>query len=426
MKDYTSPYKQFIFEGWQQQGSKLFFNYSFDGELKFQEILEWPEDTVLPSNQAFRRAAELYLLLAGASYYKTFPTKDLVYKGIDHYQADLIQNTYTQGFGEFLYVNHLNPDIIGTFVDIQGDNPDGEPMDLSGALLMIGGGKDSLVSADLLKKAGKNFSTFRINSLDWIDRQMEKIGVPASTIKRIIDPTLKDQKDNGGLNGHIPVTAVVSAAALMDALRQGKADIISSSEASANIPNTEYAGMQINHQYSKSLELEHELAAYISKFVSPSIRYFSLLRPWSELKIVEYFVDNLFDEYSGLWSSSNHNFKLGANAENPGWDPDYSPKTHSVFGMFAAFVGPEKLVPEMGGDFFESEKYDQIWNELVGNVGIKPLECVADIDEMKLAVKMAQNNGWENAKKIEVGDTDFDYKANHPHAIPDEYADLVE
>lgn len=426
MKDYQSPYKQFIFEGWQQQGSSLYFNYSFDGELKFQEVLQWPDNTELPNNQQFRRAAELYLLMAGASYYKAFPTKELVYKGVDHHQAYLVEKTYKQGFGEFLYVNQLNPEIIGSFVDIAGDNPAAEPLSLSGALVMIGGGKDSLVSVDLLKKAGKDFSTFRINSLPWIDRQMQKIGAPSSSIKRIIDPNLSAQKDNGGLGGHIPITAIVSAAALIDAIRLGKASVITSSEASANIPNTEYAGMKINHQYSKSMELESELADYIRKFVCPSINYFSLLRPWTELKIVEYFVDNLFDEYSGLWSSSNHNFKLGANAENPSWDADYSAKTLSVFGMFAAFVEPQKLIPEMGDDYFADDKYLQTWDELVGNKGIKPLECVADIDEMKLAVRMAQNNGWENAKKIDVSDANFDYKTNQPHAIPEEYAGLVE
>src|SRR5690606_25872473 len=101
--------------------------------------------------------------------------------------------------------------------------------------------------------------------------------------------------------------------------------------------------------YSKSLELEIALNNYINKYISPSLRYFSLIRPWSELKIVEYFADNLFDEYAGLWSSSNHNFKLGVDSEKPGWDPDYSAKTLAIFGMFAAFIEPQRLIPEMGG-----------------------------------------------------------------------------
>jgi hypothetical protein len=94
--------------------------------------------------------------------------------------------------------------------------------------------------------------------------------------------------------------------------------------------------------------------------------------------------------------------------------------------MFAAFVEPEKLIKEMGGDYFESAEYAKIWDELVGNIGIKPLECVADIEEMKLAVSMALENGWVNAGKIEVGAPEYDYKTNREHRIPEAYERIVQ
>jgi len=426
MQNYQSPYKQFIFEGWKQEGSKLVFSYSFDGQLKFQEVLEWPEGTEFPDSRAFKNAAELYLLLAGVSYYKVFPTSELVYAEIDREQAGFIESVYKNGLGEFIYVNQLSPDVIGHFVSVNEDaHEQAGDIEVSDSLVMIGGGKDSLVTVDLLKKAGKNFTTFRVNSKDWVDAQMQKIGLPSSKIIRIIDPKLTEMKDKGALNGHVPVTAIVSSAALLEAIRLGRANVISSSEASANIPNTEYEGMQINHQYSKSLELEIALNKYIKHYVSPSLTYFSLLRPWSELKIVEYFANNLFDEYSGMWSSSNHNFMLKANSQKPEWDPNYSAKTLAIFGMFAAFIEPKRLIREMGGDYFESEEFADTWAELVGNKGIKPFECVADIVEMRLAIKLAQENGWQNAQKIEVGQPECNYEAMNEHAIPEEYERII-
>jgi hypothetical protein len=427
VKDYSSPYQQFLFVGWEQSENQIIFRWSFDGELNFHEILEWPEGTELPNSKAFNNAAELYLLLAGASYYKCFPAKELVYEGINSNQAEFIESAYKMGLGEYLYVNQLNPDVIGKFVDVSDSaEPNPEVLDLANALVLVGGGKDSLVSTDLLKKAGKNFTSFRVNSKEWVDGQLEKIGAPVSTIKRTLDPNLMQLMGQGALNGHVPVTAILSAAAIMDAIRLGLADVITSNEASANIPNTEYCGMEINHQFSKSLELETAFANYVHEFISPSLNYFSLLRPWTEMKIVEYFVENLFDEYSGMWSSSNHNFRLGADTSKAEWDPNFSEKTLSIFGMFAAFVEPEKLIKEMGGDYFESAEYAKIWDELVGNIGIKPLECVADIEEMKLAVSMALENGWVNAGKIEVGAPEYDYKTNREHRIPEAYERIVQ
>ncbi len=429
MKDYKSPYQTFNFDSWAMTGNRLEFNYSFDDALHFTEVLEWPEGTVLPDSEVFNNVANLYHILAGTSYYKLYPTKELKLKNgnLDRAQADFFEDVYRQGFGEYLYVNQLNPNIIGRFVDVKEEVlPTATKYDGKGAVVMVGGGKDSLVTIDLLKKGGKDFSTFRVNSSTWVDRQLEKIGAPNSTVKRLLDSKLVRNEFQDSLNGHVPVTAMVSTAAVLDAVINGRSTIVASSEASSDIPNVEYAGMQINHQFSKSLELETKYANYLKEYVGSTFVYFSLLRPWTMLKIVEYFSNNIFDEYSGLWSSSNDNFKLGNNQTVPSWDVHYSPKTLSVFGLFAAFIKPEKLIPEMGGDYFEPDEFSKTWNELVGNVGVKPLECVADVDEMRLAIKLAQENGWENAKKIKVGEPTYDYKTNREHRIPDEYKGLVE
>jgi hypothetical protein len=62
-----------------------------------------------------------------------------------------------------------------------------------------------------------------------------------------------------------------------------------SNEHSANFGNTHWEGIEINHQWSKSLEFEIEFSQYIQKNISSNSHYFSLLRPLYEIKIAELF-----------------------------------------------------------------------------------------------------------------------------------------
>ena len=48
--------------------------------------------------------------------------------------------------------------------------------------------------------------------------------------------------------------------------------------------------MEVNHQYSKSFEFEQALHAYVTNYIDPHIRLFSLLRPHYEMQIVREFI----------------------------------------------------------------------------------------------------------------------------------------
>ena len=65
-------------------------------------------------------------------------------------------------------------------------------------------------------------------------------------------------------------------------------DAVLSNERSANAGNTEKDGRIVNHQWSKSLEFEKAFQQLTAPVIK-DFRYFSLLRPLSELAIAKLF-----------------------------------------------------------------------------------------------------------------------------------------
>jgi hypothetical protein len=422
-------YSKFIIEDWSIDSNRVIFRYSFDETVHFEEILEWPLGTELSKSQAFIEAANAYHILAGTSYYKAYFAAQIEVKNIslDKFKANFFNTFYKQGLGEYLYTNNLNPDELASFDSSTDDDFGDGVSSLNGhkPLVMIGGGKDSLTTVNLLESAGVDFETFRVNPTDWVSDQLEIIGAPARTIKRTIDSELIKANKQGALNGHVPVTAIVSMAAVLQAIVSKNSAVVVSAEASASIPNTEYQGMEINHQFSKSLEAEKLISQYINQYIADDLEYFSLIRPWSELKVAEYFAKNVLAKYQKKWSSSNLNFKRGANSEEATWD-DSSPKSLAIFGMLSAFMDREELLTELGFNGYRLENEDT-WHELLGVKGIKPFECVADSDEMRQALMMAQSsNNWPEMTDFEIPEPIFaDYQKNREHNIPEEFVSVL-
>jgi hypothetical protein len=114
-----------------------------------------------------------------------------------------------------------------------------------------------------------------------------------------------------------------------------------SNEASAGEGNVVYEGVEINHQYSKSVEYERAFAGHLRESVSPDLMAFSLLRPLGELQIARLFADGPMERFAGLYSSCNRNFRHDAHAF--AWCGECS-KCAFVFLILAPFVAKERLV----------------------------------------------------------------------------------
>src|SRR5690606_19756138 len=117
----------------------------------------------------------------------------------------------------------------------------------------------------------------------------------------------------GAWNGHIPVTAVNSAILVLAALLHDADQVVFSNERSASygsqvlLPDGSGSG-EVNHQWSKGWEFEREFAACVREHVAADLRYYSLLRPLSELAVARQFAR--IDRYDAVFSSCNRNFHL--------------------------------------------------------------------------------------------------------------------
>ena len=214
----------------------------------------------------------------------------------------------------------------------------------------------------------------------------QRIGLPGAWVERKLDPTIRDHNSSGALNGHIPISAIFGAVGMVIAALRNSRDIVVSNESSASDPNFIYKGIPINHQYSKSLEFEKDFQNYISHRVGDSIRYYSLLRPFSELQIASMFADH-FDKYHDVFSSCNRAFIQ--TSDSMSWCGQ-CPKCAFTFLVLTPFISRDKLELIWGKNLLLDPHLETTYQQLLGIVGDKPLECVGEVKESRAAMSLSQ------------------------------------
>lgn len=284
-------------------------------------------------------------------------------------------------------------------------------------LLPIGGGKDSVVTAELLKKSGANITLFRMGSHPLITDIAHVAGLPLITTKRTLSPALFELNEEGALNGHVPITAYLSVLSVLMALLYDFDAVALSSERSANEGNVEFKGLMVNHQWSKSLEFEKNFRRFVAESIGSPIEFFSALRPFSELKIAELF--SHYPQYFSHVTSCNTNWKILKDKTNgpadrsaapdqsktdtkPGLDSKYPrregwcgrcPKCAFVFATLAAFLPRKTLESIFGSNFYDSPELLPVFRELLGLQNFKPFECVGTREETIAAFLLAKERG---------------------------------
>ncbi|OGE84515.1 MAG: hypothetical protein A3B23_03505 [Candidatus Colwellbacteria bacterium RIFCSPLOWO2_01_FULL_48_10] len=388
---------------------KLNYRLSKDGEdilfterLVFPPHLKWdniPAEVLAPALQAVH-------LISGISYWKAYCPKKIEIKNgsLNKRQAVFWNRVYAKGLGEFFYRNKIDPRGLINF-------PYGSNGSISRAielksyraksLLLFGGGKDSLVSAELMKRAKKKFDFFFVASgalADVADKLLPKGSI---IVKRYIDPRLIElNKKPGVLNGHIPISMLIAFIAELSALLYGYRYVIFSNEKSADYGNLKYLDKTINHQWSKSLEAEKMVQDYTGCWITKSVTSFSLLRPFHEVKIVELF-SRLGRKYFKSFTSCNANFKVFKDRLKKGelWC-GHCPKCAFVFAMLSAFLSKKEVLgifghrqSGAGKNLFADKSLLPLYRELLGLRKFKPFECVGTPEEMVYALSRAAKGG---------------------------------
>jgi len=377
--------------------------YAFDAGPELVERIRFPDAPTLPDSRksAFDTALRMLHFIAGISYYKAGlpPRIEVEAATPDAATADLLDQLYLHGLGEFAYRNGL--DLRDRIVFPRGSQPANEILPSSSrpgngrdpepgmaksprrALVPIGGGKDSLVVVEALKKAGIEATATWVGASPLIAAVAARTGLPMLNIGRELSAVLFDYNRMGAWNGHIPVTAINSAILACAAVLYGFDAIAFANERSASAATLEYEGQQVNHQWSKGWAFEKLFAAWLHSHVASDLDYFSLLRPFSELAVTRAFAKS-GAAYFDAFSSCNRNFKILGPKPADRWCGQ-CPKCHFVFLALAPFLPKPRLLKIFGRNLLDDETQAAGFDALIEYRDHKPFECVGEASEARAA-----------------------------------------
>jgi len=369
------------------------------------------------------------------SYWKAAcpPTIMVECGSLNEEQVKWWKKLYYYGLGEFFYLNSIDTDMDG-FVNIVGNPglqrpPFSIPLQES-AVIPIGGGKDSIVTLELLNNKAGNIPMV-LNPRPASTGTVMKRGYYYDSvfeINRTLDPLLLELNSHGFLNGHTPFSALLAFSSALAAIMTGRKYIALSNESSAN--ETTVIGSSINHQYSKSIEFEGDFRWYLKKYINPGLEYFSFLRPLNELQIARLFSG--FPGYFSVFRSCN----VGSKTDT--WCGK-CPKCLFTYIILSPFIDSEKLKSIFGSDLLNDPALLPVLNELTGVSGTKPFDCIGTIDEVNAALAnlMRKTDAELPALLREYKATEaytryqhFDYQSllgtfNPEHFLPAEYENLL-
>jgi len=357
----------------------------------------WPADPAQQS--AFRRALALLHGVAGVSYYKAGLSPEIRYGqdcglgklGVGHF----LQELYVDGLAEFGHVNQLDVASRVRFPE-SGDEATGPGDSLElprRALVAMGGGKDSLVGLELLRGAAVDVLPACVGASTLIERTVRAAGLPLLRIHRELAPELAAMNRAGAWNGHVPVTAINSLLLICAALLYGYRYVVFANERSADEATLHTAdGRAINHQYSKTYAFERLLRAVLERHVAPGVEYFSIVRPFAELGVLQRFAE--LTRYHDLFSSCNRNFHLDGPRLSGRWCRDCPKCRFAALGL-ALFLAPNEVARIQGGALLDDAAQLDGFRALCELGHDKPFECVGEAAESRAALReLARRPAW--------------------------------
>ena len=374
-------------------------HYCLDGRAFVETVVvgeghEW--------TAAAYEAARLVHLLAGVSYYKAGAARtiDLGTTPVRAGERAFLRSFYVDGLGEFAYRNGLSLADVELTGGVEATAAVAGPADADPArpLVPFGGGIDSIVTVDIVTGVAADVALFvvnrRGNRFEAIERAAAATGLPVLRAEREIDPAILRPDDPGAVfNGHVPVTGVLSAIAVLVAVLDGRDAVVMSNEWSASRPNLTVDGHAVNHQFSKSAAFEDGFRAVLAEaFGTPGSGggpdFFSLLRPFSELWVAQRFA--ALERFHGVVHSCNRAFHLDPARRLDHWCGRCD-KCCFIDLILAPFLDAPALASIFGGrePLADPSLLPQFRALIGAGDARKPFECVGDVDECRTAVALA-------------------------------------
>jgi len=350
-----NTYKYFIYESFHSEilddRIKIYFHFNLADQYHFYPVLSFPNNDSL-QNRIDNQLLEILVFHIGlielVSYWKcACPPRVIIKPGfLSPDQIKWWKKLYFSGLGEFFYMNEIQADQESFMeVDCHSDKvfqPISSDSQSGKVLVPVGGGKDSVVTLELLKDKYK-VVPFIVNQREASRQTVINAGFAEKDIFQIvrkIDPLLLKLNEEGFLNGHTPFSALLAFVSLYAAAISGCRHIALSNESSANEPTTLDG---VNHQYSKTYEFEKDFREYVFKYISPDLNYFSFLRP-----LDEYTIACMFSKFPNHFYS----FKsCNAGSKTDEWCGK-CPKCLFTYIILSPFIERRTLVKIFGKDFF--------------------------------------------------------------------------
>ena len=358
------------------------FYFSLDDKYYFTPSFEIPQRKFYNWSDIDKNQLDTILFNIGmielVSYWKLACPKK-VYIAPFKLDADQIlwwKKLYFNGLGEFFYLNGIKENVNDFMQIICESDASCEKIELplkETTLVPIGGGKDSVVTVELLKNKMPIIPLIinpRGATKDCVDAAGFSLE-QAAVIKRTLDPTMLRMNNEGFLNGHTPFSAMLAFYTLLIGFATNSKYIALSNESSANEPTV--LDTEVNHQYSKSIAFENDFRDYVVKYISSEIQYFSFLRPINEIQIASLFAKN--KDYYKVFKSCN----VGSKTDS--WCGK-CPKCLFTYLIMSPFIPKNELLEIFGNDLLNDSELLPILKQLKGEAEVKPFECVGTVEEV--------------------------------------------
>ncbi len=429
---FRDRYPEFIYDHYDieetEQELAVTYHFQIPGLAAFVPVWHFPKGASKISDPLLADMLFSLGMVELISYWKSAcPPRVVVRAGaLNTEQIRWWKDLYYNGLGEFFYVNRIQDADSQHFMEIEAQPPgqhrhmpscvtdDGHGQEGDGAesagqpdptaksprlpgpgtpvLVPIGGGKDSVVTLELLKEGKAQIWGYIINPRGATLQTASTAQIPAGQLlvaRRTLDEDLLELNRQGFLNGHTPFSAIVAFSSLIAARLHGLPYIALSNESSANESTVQ--GSTVNHQYSKSFQFEKDFHHYTAAYLPGSSYYFSLLRPLSEFQIAAYFAR--CKAYHPIFRSCN----VGSKKDE--WC-GHCPKCLFVYLILSPFLEQEEVAAIFGKDLLADETLKGTLEQLVGIQAEKPFECVGSRDEVNTAIMLTIRRIQEAGKPL--------------------------
>lgn len=409
----------FRFDSATLNGRELTLRYLLTGgpdpDIAFEELLQLPAGLPAPdpADPLVQRLVDGCHRAFGVSYFKAALPAHIDAAPVSPQDAGFWDLLYTEGLGEFYFRNGLSPRGKAAFprsAAVPAQPLPGKPGN-SGTLVLLGGGKDSALVADIVKSRGGPAAALTLGASPWMQRSAQAAGLQLHTIGRRLDPHLLKLNVSGAWNGHVPISACIAFVATLVACAGDFAGLFTGNERGAEDSVLEKDGFAINHQWSKTLRFERAFRAWCARQYAHGPQYCSLLRPLGEIHIAQLFA-RLASQH-GSFTSCNGNFRQDGQSV-PRWCGRCA-KCVFVSLLLRPHLdaGQEQVV--FGHDFLADEHNRAQMQDLLGLGTGKPWDCVGTLQECRLSFTALARQGRLTGMAAAVA-------AAHPEALEADFA----